>query len=178
MNGNKRFSKDQMLYPRHDSIRREAVASKQTPFAIIFTCSDSRVPPEIIFDQGVGDLFVVRVAGNVCGPIELDSIEYAALYLHASVILVMGHENCGAVKAVLQGDTKDIENVATHIEPSVEKTRNMPGNHLENAIKANVLHCIKTLNKSAVLKRLIEEHKLEVFGGYYNLNTGVVSIID
>ena len=91
--GNERYVEDELEHPHRDSDRREALTSKQNPFAIIVGCSDSRVSPEILFDQGVGDLFVVRVAGNVIGPLELDSIDYAALYLGSVCILVMGHEN-------------------------------------------------------------------------------------
>ena len=95
---------------------------EQKPFAIILGCSDSRVSPEILFDQGIGDLFIVRVAGNVAGPVELDSIEYAALYLKSSLVLVLGHENCGAITAVLDGQTKEIEHVADLIAPAIQGT--------------------------------------------------------
>jgi carbonic anhydrase len=100
--GNQRYVEDKLIHPDRTSERREALQSKQQPFAIIVGCSDSRVAPEIVFDQGVGDLFIVRVAGNVVGPIELDSIEYAAEYLKSCLIVVMGHQNCGAVDAVMK----------------------------------------------------------------------------
>ncbi|HUD00945.1 MAG TPA: carbonic anhydrase, partial [Rhabdochlamydiaceae bacterium] len=108
MDGNQRFSQDKSLHSDRNSERRQELVSKQTPYAIILGCSDSRVAPEIVFDQGIGDLFIVRVAGNVVGPLELDSIEYSALYLHSSLVMVLGHESCGAIKAVLAGTTKDI----------------------------------------------------------------------
>lgn len=95
MEGNDRFVQDALEHPNRDQERRAAIAAKQYPIAVIVGCSDSRVSPEIIFDQGVGDLFVVRVAGNVIGPLELDSIEYGVLHLRAKVVLIVGHENCG-----------------------------------------------------------------------------------
>ena len=106
--GNKRYVNDTLKHPNRTSERREAFLTHQTPFAIIVGCADSRVSPEILFDQGVSDLFVVRVAGNVVGPLELDSILYAATTLNSSTILVLGHENCGAVNAVITGSYQGI----------------------------------------------------------------------
>ncbi len=175
--GNKRFVADQSLHPDRAAERRKETAEHQEPFAAILGCSDSRVSPEIIFDQGLGDLFIVRVAGNVMGPIELDSLEYSALYLHSSVILVLGHENCAAVKAVLHGTTKDIESVAVLIEPAARKTKDQTKNRLENTIQMNVKMVVEQLKKSPVLSRLIKEKKLTVAGGYYNFHDGTVQIL-
>src|ERR1700733_14101977 len=108
MEGNQRFSKDKSLHLDRTSERRQELISKQAPYAIIVGCSDSRVAPEIIFVQGMGDLFIVRVAGNVFGPLELESIEFAIFALKSVLILVLGHENCGAIKAVIQGKTEEI----------------------------------------------------------------------
>ena len=175
--GNLRYANDELLHPRRDLVRRELTFSRQEPFAIILACSDSRVSPEILFDQGIGDLFIVRVAGNVVGPVELDSIEYAALYLHSSLIVVLGHENCGAVEAVLKGKTKDIETIAALIEPAIKQSAVEQGNRLENAIKDNVENVVSSLKSSPPLSRLISEKKLQVVGGYYNLRTGIVSFL-
>lgn len=175
--GNKRFISNQSLHPDRTSERRLETAEKQEPFATILGCSDSRVAPEIIFDQGIGDLFIVRVAGNVVGPVELDSIEFSALYLHSSAILVLGHENCGAVKAVLEGATKDIEAVASLIEPAIRQSKKESGNQLENAIKDNVKMIVNQLKKSPVLHDLIEKKKLEIIGGYYHFQTGQVEFL-
>jgi carbonic anhydrase len=177
MEGNVRFRTDRSLHPNRTAERRQETAQVQEPFAIIVGCSDSRVAPEIIFDQGVGDLFIVRVAGNVVGPVELDSIEYSALYLHSSLILVLGHENCGAVKAVLDGTTKDIEAVATLIEPAIKKSQQQTGNPLENAIKTNVLMVVHQLKNSPKLKELIDQKKLLVRGGYYHFKEGRVELL-
>ncbi len=135
--------------------------------------------PEILFDQGVGDLFVVRVAGNVIGEIELDSIEYAALYLGSVCVVVLGHENCGAVKAVVDGQTKDIESIAKIIEPAVQTARkNCPDQIMKGSIQANACRMKDLLLKSTVIKKLASENKMQVRAAYYELNTGVVHWLD
>ncbi len=175
--GNRRFSHDQPLHINRSQERRRETAGKQEPFATIVGCSDSRVPSEIIFDQGIGDLFIVRVAGNVVGPLELASIEYGSFYLGSSLILVLGHESCGAVRAVLDGTTANIEPVAELIQPIADQTKDQPGNRLENTIKANALYTAKSLKKNPVLKKLIEQQKLQIVAGYYNFHTGQVEIL-
>lgn len=174
MEGNQRYVRDQLEHPNRDKIRREAVTATQKPFAIILGCSDSRVSPEIVFDQGIGDLFVVRVAGNVVGPIELDSIDFAALYLDSVLILVMGHENCGAIQAVLSRNTNDISTIAGKIEANIENISPNTPDAVKQAVTANVRAVVKSLRESTVLSRLIKEKKIEVIGGYYNLSTGEV----
>lgn len=170
--GNNRFVSEKSIHPNRVEERRLEIASKQEPFAVILGCSDSRVAPEIIFDQGLGDLFIVRVAGNVAGPIELDSIEYSALYLHSCLVVVLGHENCGAISAVMQGKTKDIETVANLIKPAVDKAKN-----LQQGIQANVQQVVHYLNQSPVLRSLVEQKKLMIVGGYYNFHTGQVEFL-
>lgn len=177
MEGNKRFVGDQSVHPNRAEERRLETAQAQEPFAIILGCSDSRVAPEIIFDQGIGDLFIVRVAGNVVGPVVQDSIEFSAIYLHSPLILVLGHENCGAVKAVLEGTTKDIEAVAKLIEPAAKKTDKKQKDRLESTIKANVQMVVNQLNASPALRNLIDKKKLLIQGGYYNFHTGQVELI-
>lgn len=174
MDGNKRYVGDLLEGPDRSSMRRLEVYQKQRPFAIILGCSDSRVPPEIVFDQGIGDLFVVRVAGQVAGPVELDSIEYAAKYLGASLILVLGHQSCGAVKAVLSGKTADIEDVADLIKPAIMSVRRKT---LENAIKANVRYVVNHLKNTPLIQQMMEDGKIDVVGGYYTLPDGKVEIL-
>src|SRR3990170_7095870 len=106
--GNQRYAAGKLTHPHQTTRHRQELIQRQEPFAIIVGCSDSRVPPEIIFDQGLGDLFIVRVAGQVVGPVELDSIEYSVKYLGSTLIFVLGHESCGAVTAVIDGKTADI----------------------------------------------------------------------
>lgn len=170
--GNRRYVKGDLLHPKRDQERRVQTAAGQKPFGTIMGCSDSRVPPEILFDQGVGDLFVVRVAGNVVGPIELASIEYSVDYLGSKILLVLGHENCGAVDAVQQGMTKDIEPVAELIAPALK-----PNMSLEEAIKANVKNVVAKLRKNPALAELIEKKEFAVVGGYYDLETGKVVML-
>ncbi len=178
MRGNKYFVDTGFELLCQKTQDRRALISRQEPFAIIVGCSDSRVPPELIFNQGFGDLFVVRVAGNVIGPIELDSIEFSATYLRSSVILVLGHENCGAVEAVIEGTTKDIENVAALIAPAVEGQRKRdPENLLEASTKANARRMRDYLLKSPVIKKLVSNRKLEVYAGYYHQKTGLVELL-
>ena len=150
----------------------------QKPFAAILGCSDSRVAPEILFDQGIGDIFVVRVAGNVAGPIEMDSLDYATYYLGASLILVLGHERCGAVQAVLNNQSKAIESVAALIEPAVKSIENKKEDSLTLAVKANVKSVVAYLKSTPVIAELVKQGKVEVVGGFYDLNTGKVEIIN
>lgn len=178
LKGNERYVHDMLEHPNRTSERREATVAKQFPFATIVGCADSRVSPEIVFDEGVGDLFVVRVAGNVIGPLELDSIEYSAIYLHSSIVLVMGHENCGAVDAVIHDHTQDIESVAELIQPAVQEARKSnPPNLLEASIKANAIRMKDYVLKSPALQKLIKDKKLDVRAAYYNLQTGDVEML-
>lgn len=176
--GNERYVNDKLLHPDRTRYRRESLTVSQAPFACIVGCSDSRVSPEIVFDQGIGDLFVVRVAGNVIGPIELDSVDFSGQVLGSSVILVLGHENCGAVNAVLEGQAQGIPAVAKLIEPAVAESKNVKGgNPLENAVKTNVRLVVEQLKNSSIIKQLIQEKKIAVVGGYYNLGSGKVELI-
>jgi carbonic anhydrase len=178
MQGNQRYVKDELEHANRTTERRESVVCKQSPFAIIIGCSDSRVSPEILFDQGVGDLFVVRVAGNVIGSIELDSIDYAALVLKSSLIVVLGHENCGAVQAVLDGNTAGIESIARLIHPAIDaEKKEKPPHLLENYIKKNAQNMKEYLLKTSIIKKLVKEGKLEVHAAYYDLQTGAVQLL-
>lgn len=173
MEGNKRFVANKSEHPNRDAERRKAIASEQTPYAAIVGCSDSRVPLEIVFDEGLGDIFAVRVAGNVVGPIELESVEFAAHILKSSIILVLGHENCGAVNAVFHGDDEDISAIAKLIDPAVEKAKSS----LEQAIKNNALNMRDYLRKTPKIAELIEDKKIEVEAGYYHLKSGEVELL-
>ena len=174
MDGNSRYMKDQTENLDRNSYRRQEVAKKQQPFAIIVGCSDSRVPPEIVFDQGIGDLFIVRVAGNVVGPLELDSIEYATEYLGSVLLVVLGHEACGAVSTVFNGELDDIEDIAQLILPAIQ---NIKPRTVEEAVKANVRSVVNYLNQTTSLKKLIAEGNLEVRGAYYHLRSGQVELL-
>lgn len=178
LNGNKRYVNGKSRHPNRSEERRKEIYSKQTPYCVIVGCSDSRASPEIIFDEGLGDLFVVRVAGNVVSKIELESIEYSALYLNSKIILVLGHENCGAVDAVLQSKTGDIEQIAQFIEPAVQHAKEGEKNNvLKNAIINNAINMKKFIEKAPKIAQLIEDKKIKVFAAYYNFKTGVVELI-
>lgn len=179
MEGNKRFQKNRTLSPNQDAQRRESVAGAQAPFAVIVACADSRVAPEILFDQGIGDLFVVRVAGNVIGPFEMESINYAAKYLGSSCILVMGHENCGAINAVIQGQTADIPSIAQVINPIVIKAKRTRGkNLLQKTTKMNAEAMSALVMQSPIVAQLASQGKIDVRSGYYNFQTGAVELLN
>lgn len=173
MAGNKRYVKDALEHPNRTSERREATTSKQFPYAVIVGCSDSRVPPEIIFDEGVGDLFVVRVAGNVIGDIERESIEYAVQVLGSVFILVMGHENCGAVKAVIEGQSDAMPAIATMIKAAIKEGKS----ELSASIKDNAVQMKALLLQSPVIQNLVAKKQVGVQAGYYNLQTGIVEAL-
>jgi len=172
--GNARSASDNMLHPNRTIERREAIVAQQNPFAVIVGCSDSRVPPEIIFDQGLGDLFIVRVAGNVVGPVELDSIEYAAKILGSCLVLVLGHQNCGAITAVLKGQTEEIEDIANLIEPALKGQKNLT---VDDAVKANVSYVVNYIRSTACISRMSKQGMIKVVGGYYDLSSGKVTLL-
>jgi carbonic anhydrase len=177
--GNARFVARLRQNPNQDFARVTAVAETQKPFAAILGCADSRFPAEIIFDRGIGDLFVCRVAGNVATPEEKGSLEFGTLVLGAKVIMVVGHERCGAVKAAVAGAPVpgQIGSLIDAIKPAVESSKNLPGDKVENAVKANIVLQAKRLKESPVISQLILQGKLIVTGGYYDLDTGLVTII-
>jgi carbonic anhydrase len=161
---------------------RAALGAGQAPFATILSCADSRTTPEIIFHQGLGDIFVVRVAGNVATATERASLEYAAAVLKSPLIVVMGHSSCGAVKAAIdatKGQTfpGDIQQLATIIKPVAESTKAMPGDWLDNAAKENVRRVMRELKTSPVLSDLTKSGALDIVGAYYTLVTGRVTLL-
>jgi carbonic anhydrase len=177
--GNERFVENKRKFPDQDWRRITQVAPSQEPFAAILGCADSRVPAEIVFDQGFGNIFVCRVAGNVVTPEEIGSLEFAALVLGVKVILVLGHERCGAVKAAIEGGALPghIGSLTEAILPAVESSKNQPGDKVENAVKANVRLQAQRCKASPVLNQLIEERKLKIVGAYYDLDTGKCTIV-
>jgi carbonic anhydrase len=180
--GNRRYTTGNPQHPVHTPSRRTELAKSQHPFAIILSCSDSRVPSEIVFDQSIGDLFIVRVAGNVINDEGLGSIEYAVEYLKTRLIVVMGHQRCGAVQAskeiIAANDVAPghIESLVRAIKPAVESTANCD---LDTTIKANVKHVVDCLRSSTpILKRKVDSGQVQVIGGYYSLDTGSVSFLN
>jgi len=183
--GNRRFVQDRRVHPDQDAARRIALAEAQRPFATILACSDSRVPPELIFDQGLGDLFVVRVAGNVVDDTVLASVEYSVIHLGCPLVMVLGHERCGAVTATLQAlDGKPapedkgthIGALATLISPAVRAAASQPADRLEAAIVINAERSAASiLAGSPPLLARARSGGLQVIAARYELKTGAVS---
>ena len=185
LDGNKRFTSGQAEAPRRQPADFAKVAEGQSPEAVILGCADSRVPPELVFDQGVGDLFVIRVAGNVVGgggAIVKGSVEYAVAELGVPLIMVLGHSNCGAVKAALKHiEASDklpgaIRQLVDILRPVVARVKNQPGDALDNAIRANVVAGVERLKGlQPILAPAVKQNKLKVIGGVYDLRTGTVT---
>ena len=180
--GNARFVSGR-LQGKDYAARRKETAAGQQPYAIVLACADSRVPPEILFDESLGRLFVVRVAGNVVDPVVLGSIEYAAEHLHVGTLLILGHESCGAVKAALEGGEAppNIKALVERIAPAAEKAKQAKLNEAETfnrAVHENVvLQMRQAVEQSEVLKELEHEKKLQIVGGVYHLRSGRVEFL-
>jgi carbonic anhydrase len=170
--------------------RRAELVSGQQPFAIILGCSDSRVPAELVFDQGLGDLFVIRVAGNIVAPSQVGSVEFAAERFGTRLVVVLGHSQCGAVMATLEelrrpadSPSRNLRSIVDRIRPAVESlAASAPDRDLESlmedAVRANVLASVEQLGHgSEILERLIEKDGLMVVGAEYSLKTGVVRVL-
>jgi carbonic anhydrase len=180
--GNSRYTSGNLQHPGQTAERRTELKNTQHPFAAIVSCSDSRVPPEIVFDQGLGDLFIVRVAGNVINDEGLGSLEYTVDHLGTRLILVLGHQRCGAVDAARETIAAKgkapghIQSLVTAIEPAVEATAK---GDLETTIKANVKNVVQALRSSTpILKAEVDSGNIQVIGGYYSLDTGAVTFLD
>ncbi|MFQ4142213.1 carbonic anhydrase [Chlorogloeopsis sp. ULAP02] len=179
MEGNQRFVRHKPLYPDQSAARLQEVAQAQHPFVTILSCADSRVPAEIIFDQGIGDIFDVRIAGNIATPEALGSIEYAVALLGTPLLMVLGHERCGAVTAAVQNEALlgDIGTFVKAIKPVVKRAKLLSGDAVENAVVANVQYQIERLKRSRLLTERLQSEKLKIVGGRYDLDTGSVTII-
>jgi len=179
--GNARFLAGRLQHPRQGPDERARLASGQQPFAVILGCSDSRVGPEIVFDQGLGDLFVARVAGNVLDDHAVGSIEYAVEHLHAPLIVVLGHQRCGAVAAArdtiaAHGHAEGhVESLVEAIRPAVEATL---GQDAEATCRANVANMVAALRSSQpILKPLVDAGTVQVIGAWYDLDSGSVGFL-
>ena len=183
MAGNERFQNDKTSHPLLHSTRREELVGGQSPFAVILSCSDSRVPPELIFDEGLGGLFVVRIAGNTVTRAGLESIEYAVTSLGTNLIMVLGHDECGAVKGAIgecssKPDT-GLPEIFANICPAVNLARKKSADNLESrAIDLNVIEQVKILTQSPLFKKRVADGSLKILGARYNLQSGKVEILD
>lgn len=179
VDGNLRFVGGMVTHPNQSMARIEETAMGQKPFAIVVTCSDSRVPPEVLFDQGLGDLFVIRTAGEVVTEVELGSIEYAIEHLKATYLVVLGHERCGAVDATLKGGDlpPNIEAIAAQIRPAVEAARFFKGDPLDNAVRENAKMVLAKIKGDEIVAEALRNGQLNVKAAYYDLDTGKVAAL-
>jgi len=180
LEGNLRYVTEQVASADRGGVRRTEVAKGQHPFAAIVSCADSRVPPEIIFDQGLGDLFVVRIAGNLATDEAIGSIEYAVEHLGVRLVVVLGHEKCGAVKAALDGGHAPgrIEDLVEAIAPAVERSRTRAGDPLDNAVRANVRMVVDRLVfAEPILAEKAREGAIKIIGARYDLDSGTVETL-
>ncbi|CAI8285070.1 MAG: carbonic anhydrase [Bacteroidetes bacterium MED-G17] len=175
-NGNLKFVEDKLKGGNNDQSRRNALTSGQSPFAIVLSCADSRVVPEMLFDTGLGELFVIRVAGNIANASSIASIEYAVAHLKTSLIVVLGHESCGAVKAAISGGDlgKNLNHLVSYINPAVKS-----GLAEKETIHSNArLNAERLLSDSEIIKSAADEGKVKIVSAYYNLSSGVVDFLN
>ena len=189
--GNRRFVEEVRNHATANRTRRTEVAMAQEPFAIILGCSDSRVPAEIVFDQGLGDLFVIRVAGNIVAPSQIGSVEFAAERYHTRLVVVLGHSQCGAILATLEelgrptaDQSRNLRSIVNRIRPAVEElvAASPARGHdalVHQAVRANIRVSANQLRHgSEQLERAVEQSGLVIVGAEYSLETGVVDFFD
>jgi len=180
LEGNKRFTRGNLLHPNHCEESRQLVMHKQEPLATILTCADSRVPPVDIFDQGIGDLFIVRVAGNIIGDHTLGTIEYGVSQLHTPLVIVMGHSSCGAITAVASGVPLGghIATLAPPIQTAIKSIKDAEGDLIENASKEVACQIARKIETSEpIIADYVKEGAVKVVAAYYDLTSGVVSVL-
>ncbi len=179
LDGNQRFIAGKMTHPTQTPERRAEVAKGQHPFAAVLACSDSRSGPEVLYDRGLGDLFVVRVAGNVLDRVVIESLDYAVTHLGARLVVVMGHTRCGAVIAAVEGHEEpgDVGPMLRELRPAVEAARAMPGDTVANAVRENVILSVKRLKSSRELADKVKSGEVKVVGAVYDLDSGKVEML-
>ncbi len=183
--GNRRFINQSRRYPNQSKRRLQSVSKTQYPFAAILGCADSRVPPELIFDQGLGDLFVVRVAGNIASDATIGSLEFAAASLGTQLIVVLGHKGCGAVSAAMKNEANygRVDSIIDSIKPSLSQNQENPQNtndlnNNDNAVINNIQYQAEKLrSNSQIITRLISDDRLKIIGAFYDINNGKVRFL-
>lgn len=184
LQGNNRFAGAAQIHPHEEQAYIQSLTSKgQHPKAIIISCSDSRVPPELIFDQGFGDLFVIRNAGNVLTGVDIGSVEYAVEHLQVPLIIVMGHEQCGALGAFIENKNQPdhIQDIMDSLagEQEIQEVKTDSSHLAEALIKANAKHGIKQLpEQSSIIREMVLQHKLTLKAAYYNMQQGKVELLN
>ena len=176
--GNDNFVNNELTNSNQDSVRRSDVVGGQKPFAVVLTCSDSRVVPELIFDTGIGELFVIRVAGNIANTSSIASIEYAVVHLNVSLIVVLGHQNCGAVTSALSGSDsgKNLDHLLHFVKPAITSTKST------NIDEVSTLHAKLTAEKlisdSTIISDAIDHDKVKIIPAFYSLESGKVNFFE
>jgi carbonic anhydrase len=180
LEGNQRYVAGKLEHPNQTPTRRAEVAKGQHPFAAVLACSDSRTSPEIIFDRGLGDIFTVRVAGNVADQVVIESLDYSVKHLGVRLLMILGHRRCGAVIAAVEGYeevNKDVGPMLLDLYPAVRATQGMPGDPVENAVRENVKLVVKNLAASQELSAMVKSGELKIVGGIYDLDTGTIEML-
>lgn len=176
--GNNRFVSDKLDGKLQNSNRRSELTSGQEPYAIVLSCADSRVVPELAFDTGLGEIFVVRVAGNIANTSSIASIEYAVAHIGSPVIVVLGHESCGAVTAALQGGDNgyNLNHLTAHIKPAIKSSAD--GASVNEVVKENARKTAQDLqDRSSIIRQAVADGKVKIVPAYYNLHSGKVEML-
>ena len=176
--GNARFVEDKLDGKLQNSSRRQDLTGGQSPFAIVLSCADSRVVPELAFDTGLGELFVVRVAGNVANSSSIASIEYAVAHLGTQIIVVLGHESCGAVTAAVNGGDNgyNLNHLLAHVAPAIAASDESAS--VNDVVKKNAeMNAQELVNRSAIIGQAVSDGKVVIKPAYYNLDSGKVEFI-
>ncbi len=175
--GNKRYVAGSYLRPHQSPARRIEVAGEQHPFAVILGCSDSRVPPELVFDQGLGDIYVIRVAGHIPDEGVVASLCHAVEYLGIRLIMVLGHQNCGAVTAAVEGDASGhLSHLVQAIQPAVKRVKLQPSTLLDNAVRMHTALTVQQLKITEPFVKGIKAGQLHIVGAYYDLAHGTITV--
>ncbi|WP_020567340.1 carbonic anhydrase [Neolewinella persica] len=176
--GNKRFVADKLDGKLQDSSRRGALTGGQEPYAIVLSCADSRVVPELAFDTGLGELFVVRVAGNIANTSSIASIEYAVAHIGSKVIVVLGHQSCGAVTAAVAGGDNghNLNHLLAHVTPAIAASKE--GANINDVVKVNAELTAKELaSRSSIISGAVAKGDLKIVPAYYNLDSGKIDFL-
>ena len=176
--GNQRFVEDKMDGQLQDSVRRNQLTAGQEPYAIVLSCADSRVVPELAFDTGLGELFVVRVAGNIANSSTIASIEYAVAHCGSQVIVVLGHQSCGAVTAAVAGGDNgyNLNHLLSHITPAISASAE--GAEINEVVKTNAKLTAEELkSRSSIIKNAVDAGTVQIVPAYYNLDSGAVDFL-
>lgn len=179
LQGNERYASNHLEHPDQTAQRRMEVSKEQHPYAVILSCADSRVPPEIIFDEGLGDLFVIRNAGHVVDNAVLGSVEYAVEHLHVRLVMVLGHESCGAVKAAIEHvHEAHLTSIVRSIAPAVKQAQHEAGDLLGNSVRDNVKRAVSALSHARpILSSHMSHHDIRIVGATYSLADGRVRLL-